>query len=292
MHADESVQVFAKIFVQVGAKWKSFIKALKNAANPDNQSLIFFTNFLKVARKFGASLNKEQQEQLLQSFPGQDNVSANGPQLNIARIFDQEYQNTLAQMYKNIDVAITNAKDEPTDVHGFHGLGTFYREKVMKMEPITEAEFIDVFVRDNKVAEVMLMIRSIDQSHNGYITRTELDDIIKHHLKEQMNFKDLNSIIAKFCSMANPILIDYKKFQTWLLLSIKKAEAASVNPVDKLDRARKLSTDIQKLQSTIKRHELKENAINQQINEITGRSRRSTSGSVYAADQASGFVPS
>ena len=245
MHADESVQVFAKIFVQVGSKWKSFIKALKAAANRDNQSLIFFTNFLMVCRKFGASLTKDHQEQLLQSFPGQDMVSANGPQLNIARIFDQEYQNTLAKMYKNIDVTITASKDEPTDIHGFHGLGTFYRERMKQLQPISEEEFLNVLITNNKMADIMFLIRGIDKDHNGYITRTELDDIIKHNIKEHLFHKDLQPIITRFCSLANPILIDYKKFQQWVQLNLKKAEAeTNNNPVVSLERARKLSTDI------------------------------------------------
>jgi len=32
---------------------------------------------------------------------------------------------------------------------------------------------------DNKLDGVMMTIKQIDKDHNGYVTRTELDDILK-----------------------------------------------------------------------------------------------------------------
>ena len=57
------------------------------------------------------------------------------------------------------------------------------------------------------------MIKEIDASHNGYVTSTELDDIIKLNYKEELGNRDLTHIIRKYCSIQNRILIDYKKFK-------------------------------------------------------------------------------
>jgi len=44
---------------------------------------------------------------------------------------------------------------------------------------MTEQEFIRVIQAENKMKEVMLTIKTIDKDHNGYVTRNELDDILK-----------------------------------------------------------------------------------------------------------------
>lgn len=59
----------------------------------------------------------------------------------------------------------------------------------------------------------MRMIKEIDASHNGYVTSTELDDIIKIIYKEELGNRDLKNIIKKYSSIQNRILIDYKKFK-------------------------------------------------------------------------------
>ena len=79
-------------------------------------------------------------------------------------------------MYMKIDVHENDGSDDPVDVSGY--LGQFYREKV-KLIPITENEFIQIINRNNKLANIIRMIKEIDASHNGYVTSTELDDIIK-----------------------------------------------------------------------------------------------------------------
>ena len=43
---------------------------------------------------------------------------------------------------------------------------------------MTLEEFVEVFKQDNKVPELMKLISGIDRG-NGYITTTELDDILR-----------------------------------------------------------------------------------------------------------------
>lgn len=60
--------------------------------------------------------------------------------------------------------------------------------------------------------QVHIAIRSIDKDHNGFVTRTELDDIMKQYYPKELGDKDLHNIINKFCCISNKILIDYKQF--------------------------------------------------------------------------------
>jgi Ca2+-binding EF-hand superfamily protein len=55
----------------------------------------------------------------------------------------------------------------------------------------------------------MLNIKEIDKDHNGYVTRPELDDIIKLNVPELSN-RIIIPIINQWCSIQNKILIDYK----------------------------------------------------------------------------------
>lgn len=67
----------------------------------------------------------------------------------------------------------------------------------------------------------MKSIKDIDKEHNGYVTITELDDILKIYYKKELTDKNLKEIFKPFASIQNRILIDYKKFRDFLLGKIK-----------------------------------------------------------------------
>ena len=56
------------------------------------------------------------------------------------------------------------------------------------------------------------MIRIIDKDRNGFVTKTELDDIIKVLFPDELKDKDLTEIIKPYQSIQNKILVDYKSF--------------------------------------------------------------------------------
>ena len=62
--------------------------------------------------KFGAKLSKQEFYSLLMAFPGQEGGNK-GPRINIARIYDQQYNNVLGNMYREVDVTATNEADGP-----------------------------------------------------------------------------------------------------------------------------------------------------------------------------------
>ena len=70
----------------------------------------------------------------------------------------------------------------------------------------------------------MNTIKQIDKDHNGYVTRNELDDIIKNNYPKELEDKNIMQIINKFGSIQNKILIDYKAFKTWLISELNKTK--------------------------------------------------------------------
>jgi Ca2+-binding EF-hand superfamily protein len=57
---------------------------------------------------------------------------------------------------------------------------------------------------------VLKNIASIDQDSNGFVTVTELDDILKLQYPAQFGGKDLSSFIRHFRNTQNKALVDYK----------------------------------------------------------------------------------
>ena len=62
----------------------------------------------------------------------------------------------------------------------------------------------------------MRCIKEIDKDNNGYVTSTEMDDIMKLHYPSLKN-KNLKKIMRPYASIQNRILIDYKKFRDYLV---------------------------------------------------------------------------
>jgi len=103
----------------------------------------------------------------------------------------------------------TEGIDEPTDNMGYLGISEWYRGEKKVLRPISEKEFMFILYKNNKLKEIMMSIKEIDKDHNGYITRVELDDIMKLHYKE-LSYRNISPLINKFSSISNKILIDYK----------------------------------------------------------------------------------
>ena len=79
----------------------------------------------------------------------------------------------LEKMYNKVDMATLDNTDgeEPQDVNGYLGQTKFYRPKQGSVSRlIPEDEFIEVFVKNNRLDSIQLTIKEIDRDHNGYVT--------------------------------------------------------------------------------------------------------------------------
>jgi len=61
----------------------------------------------------------------------------------------------------------------------------------------------------------------MDKDRNGYVTDTELDDLLKVLYKDLKPY-DLMPIINMFLSTGSTILIDYRKFKEYLYLAVSQ----------------------------------------------------------------------
>ena len=152
---------------------------------------------------------------MIEAYPGQE--GENGIRLNIARIFDLEYVYMLGKIMKKVNMENSKSNDDPADELGYHGKSKWARVKVYgDITECTEEEFKRIIRKDPlKLHKVMLTIRQIDKDHNGYVTRNELDDILKLYYESFLN-KSLEKLINRFSSIQNKILISYMNFIEWV----------------------------------------------------------------------------
>lgn len=87
MHQDEAIQIYTKIFNQLGTKWPKFIEAVKHHAHPDDESQISYSKFGKLCEQFGSSITTKEKRYLLEAFPGMESGDQ-GEIINVARIYD------------------------------------------------------------------------------------------------------------------------------------------------------------------------------------------------------------
>ncbi len=69
--------------------------------------------------------------------------------------------------------------------------------------------------------DIMKRIKEIDREHNGYVTSTELSDILQIAYPNLQN-RNIKALFQNYSSIANKILIDYKRFRDDILKGIAK----------------------------------------------------------------------
>jgi len=161
-------------------------------------------SFLKVTKDYGVTLKQSFQHELLEAFPVKVSGDEDGgtQRLNIARIYDQKYNIILDKMYNKVDVADFEGTDEPQDICGYLGKTQYYRTATTKNpSSITAKDLIQTIFENNKMIEIMRTILEIDKERNGYVTHSELDDILKLYYPAKLEHVDLLPLIKKFSSI-------------------------------------------------------------------------------------------
>lgn len=192
----------------------------------------------------------------------------------------------MSDYYKKVDFSNKLGKDEPQDNLGYLGKSQWYREAKPKQIPISEDDFIKIIMQSGKINSVFKIIYEIDKDHNGYVTRQELDDILKLVLKDTLNNRDLNPIINKFYSIQNKILIDYNQLRNWMEKEyntrlkhtsttdpVRQSKVEETKPVSeqapkrlntKLDP--EIITEIKNIKKNIKIQKMKERQLTEKLN--------------------------
>ena len=130
----------------------------------------------------------------------------------------------LRKLYDRVDMYEEADNPNMVDTSGY--LGLFYREKKI-LTPIGEPELLDIIVKDNKLQNIMKVVKEIDSDNNGYVTNQELDDIFKLHYVEELGSRELKTIFKRFASIQNRILIDYKRLKEYLAKRVIELQEAN-----------------------------------------------------------------
>ena len=78
-----------------------------------------------------------------------------------------------------------------------------------------------IIEKKNKLKELFNIIKEIDRDHNGFVTQTELDDILKLLYPKELKNVNLKPIYLPFASAANKVLVDYKQFRDFINKSLR-----------------------------------------------------------------------
>jgi hypothetical protein len=92
----------------------------------------------------------------------------------------------MQRAYTKVQIGDTDEEEVAVDTCGY--TGNFHREKIepKNLQSITMEKLILMIFGDNQMLDMMRRINEIDKEHNGYVTSTELDDIIKLSYPKQL----------------------------------------------------------------------------------------------------------
>ena len=94
------------------------------------------------------------------------------------------------------------ADDEDIAIDASGYTGNFHRNIDEKsLEPCTMEELAAFVCEKNRLVDIMRSIKDIDKEHNGYVTSTELDDIVKIYYKKELSNKNLKHLFRPFASI-------------------------------------------------------------------------------------------
>jgi Ca2+-binding EF-hand superfamily protein len=133
-------------------------------------------------------------------------------------------------MYQKIDgIESEEDKNGPSDMNGYHG-EPLLRSNTTKLKECDEKELVGMFSQDiNRFNKVFGLIRTIDREHNGFVTITELEDIVKIVYQQELSDKDVVTYLKKYRSIQNKILVDYKHFKASILKQVNHQALTTID---------------------------------------------------------------
>jgi len=192
-------------------KFNSRVEALY-INNEDKE--VHVDDFQKLWDEFGIPISEVDKNILLEAFPGM--IDGNFKCIDMTHLFEIQKASEINRLYEKVDLS-----DDDEEMGDFSGYTGVIQRNSKYFETFSYEKLINLFVDDDKLPFILRSIKDIDQDNNGYVTTTELEDIIKLHypiLKD----KNLKKLFKPFASIQNRILIDYKSFRKDLIDKIKE----------------------------------------------------------------------
>ena len=147
---------------------------MKASTEKDDQNIIQFSRFVKIVKEHGLELSNKDNELLMKAFVS--NQDRNNVKININKLYNLKTVKKIKRIYDNVD--LYEEQDNPDLVDNSGYLGLFYREKI-PLEAISQPQLIQIFKQENKLVQIMKIIKEIDRDNNGYVTNQELEDIFR-----------------------------------------------------------------------------------------------------------------
>ena len=122
--------------------------------------------------------------------------------INIQSLYDVKYNDKMNKVYSSVTMPDVDLDDVAVDLSGY--IGVFHRREgnpgCKDIAPFSWALLSGIFSklenneRNIKLASIMRTIKQIDRDNNGYVTSTELDDILKLTFPEELKGKNLKPL--------------------------------------------------------------------------------------------------
>jgi len=108
----------------------------------------------------------------------------------------------LSQAYTKVNYEGLDMEDMAVDASGY--TGNFRREKPRGVqEAFSFSDLLLVIGQRNCMLDIMRRIKEIDREFNGYVTSTELEDILRLSYSQELTGKSLSGIFKKYASIQN-----------------------------------------------------------------------------------------
>jgi hypothetical protein len=167
--------------------------------NVDDVTTIDVNLFGSILDSFGLTLTDSQKKLLLDTFPSTADQTKS--RIVIDKLFEIRFTDRLSQAYTKVHIGDTDDEETAVDTCGY--TGNFHRQKVNEkdLKPISMEELILIIYKDNHMLDIMRRINEIDKEHNGYVTSTELDDIIKLSYPKLLADTNLKKLFKPYVSI-------------------------------------------------------------------------------------------
>lgn len=103
-------------------------------------------------------------------------------------------------MYKAMKIQETDSDDIAVDASGYTGIAHRNFDD-HNLDPFSMNDLARLIHSNSKLVDIMRRIKEIDKEHNGYVTSTELDDILRLSYKQELIGKNIKSIFKPYASI-------------------------------------------------------------------------------------------
>ncbi|CDW79951.1 px domain containing protein [Stylonychia lemnae] len=257
VNSDQVNAFFNRLRLKIGSKWQHFINQCKRKADQSDQNQISLEIFQELLQKFDIKIQNNDKEKMLDVYPGND--EGQRMLIDLSNMYNIKDQEQVAQLYKSVDLDQSDHDDNPVDSSGY--TGQLFRKKI-KLPVMTEVEFYDKIIENEiNFAKVMRLIRNIDKDNNGYVTITELDDIIKICYPELQN-KDIYQCLKHYRSIQNRILVDYKRLRSHVV-DLFKAKTGAKDEFEIIEKHfQDIDPQLIRLKESLKKYQSQQRSMN------------------------------